>query len=107
MDEEEKMRREDALPKPQQTLHQRSPIFRYPNSTRHGWTTEWYFTDTSGQVHTGRRRSRRSLLALHAELDGLTWAIDCLKQRLISSSPFETDCSNILKMINDMMPLNL
>ena len=44
---------------------------------------------------------RRSLSALHAELDGLLWAMSCLSDRNIFSVKFETDCADLIMMVDD------
>ncbi|XP_018463807.1 uncharacterized protein LOC108834986 [Raphanus sativus] len=39
-----------------------------------------------------------SLSALHAEMDGLLWAISCMRERRFTSIRFETDCSDLVDM---------
>ena len=63
----------------------------------------WAFTDTVGQEYEGSRGCRRCLSALHAEFDGLLWAMECMKERQYFTTRFQTDCQDLLKMIREPM----
>ncbi|XP_024015899.1 uncharacterized protein LOC112089154 [Eutrema salsugineum] len=47
----------------------------------------------------GAQNVRRSLSALHAELEALIWAMHCMILNQKKEVAFATDCSEILKMV--------
>ncbi|ESQ27756.1 hypothetical protein EUTSA_v10019496mg [Eutrema salsugineum] len=59
-----------------------------------GWSLK---EDRSGET-LGLQGCRRSLSALHAELESLLWAMSCMKDRLILSVHFQTDCLDLVSM---------
>ncbi|XP_056847372.1 uncharacterized protein LOC130498048 [Raphanus sativus] len=58
----------------------------------------WSLKDHIGNEMFGLRACTRSLSALHAEMDGLLWAISCMQERRFTSIRFETDCSDLVDM---------
>ena len=42
---------------------------------------------------------RKSLSALHAEMEGLIWAMSCLRELQYTVIYIETDCSDLVDMI--------
>ncbi|XP_048591405.1 equilibrative nucleotide transporter 3-like [Brassica napus] len=63
----------------------------------------WSLKDQLGSEHFGLRACNRSLSALHAEMDGLLWAVSCMREMRISSIRFETDCSDLVDMTMNPM----
>ena len=58
----------------------------------------WSLKDQLGSEHFGVRACNRSLSALHAEMEGLLWAISCMRTMRMPSIRFETDCSDLVDM---------
>ena len=40
---------------------------------------------------------------MHAEIQGLLWAVSCMRDKRITSIRFETDCSNLVDMTTNPM----
>lgn len=67
-----------------------------------GQRTGWYYRDSSGLSISGQQACRRrSLSALHVEVDGLIWAMSCLREREIKTIRIETDCSNLINIMEE------
>ena len=47
----------------------------------------------------GAMNLRRSLSPLHAECEGLIWAMECMKNLQFSDVVFVTNCSQLVKMV--------
>ena len=58
----------------------------------------WSLKDQLGYEHFGLRACNRSLSALLAEMEGLLWAISCMRVMRLPSIRFETDCSDLVDM---------
>ncbi|ESQ51066.1 hypothetical protein EUTSA_v10023166mg [Eutrema salsugineum] len=61
-----------------------------------GW---YYFKDGLEEKILGARNVQRSLPPLHAELEGLLWAILCMSANRKMEVAFATDCSELVKML--------
>ena len=63
----------------------------------HGWfsTLEWF----DGLM--GARNVRASLSPLHAEMEALLWAMECMRNLRQSQVTFATDCSQLVKMVSE------
>ncbi|XP_024004991.1 uncharacterized protein LOC112082122 [Eutrema salsugineum] len=58
----------------------------------------WTLVDGGGTELVGQQGCRRSLSALHAEMDCLIWAMTVLRDRQISSIHIKTDCLDLVTM---------
>ncbi|XP_024013218.1 uncharacterized protein LOC112087542 [Eutrema salsugineum] len=58
----------------------------------------WSLVDVRGIEVYGQQGCRRSLSALHAEMDCLLWAMSILSERHITLVFFLTDCSDLVNM---------
>ena len=63
----------------------------------HGWfsTLEWF----DGLM--GARNVRASLSPLHAEMEALLWAMECMRNLRQFQVTFATDCSQLVKMVSE------
>ncbi|EOA11936.1 hypothetical protein CARUB_v10016547mg, partial [Capsella rubella] len=59
----------------------------------------WVLIESNKVVHLGLKSFRRSLSPLHAELDALLWAMECMSKIGTFTTSFATDCSDLVKMI--------
>ncbi|XP_013608309.1 PREDICTED: uncharacterized protein LOC106315086 [Brassica oleracea var. oleracea] len=63
----------------------------------------WSFKDQLGSEFFGLRACNRSLLDLHDEMEGLLWAVSCMREMRIYSIRFETECSDLVDMTMNPM----
>ena len=49
----------------------------------------------------GARNVRASLSPLHAEMEALLWAMECMKNLRQFQVTFATDCSQLVKMVSE------
>ncbi|KAL0857500.1 hypothetical protein Bca101_062654 [Brassica carinata] len=61
----------------------------------------WSYKDQMGVERFGLQRCRKSLSALHAEMEGLIWAISCLRELQCTVIHMETDCSDLVEMLDN------
>ncbi|KAG7600109.1 Ribonuclease H domain [Arabidopsis suecica] len=61
----------------------------------------WVLTDQDRILHLGLKSSRRSLSPLHAEVDSLLWAMDCLISLGKTSCGFASDCSDLVSLLDN------
>lgn len=61
----------------------------------------WSFKDHMGSEFFGLRACRRTLSALHAEMEGLLWAASCIRNMRITTMRFETDCTDLVDMVTN------
>lgn len=47
------------------------------------------------------KRQRKSLSSLHAELEALSWPMDCMVMHHALNISFQTDCSELVKMVSN------
>ncbi|XP_024008096.1 uncharacterized protein LOC112084049 [Eutrema salsugineum] len=59
-----------------------------------GWSLK---KERSGEIY-GLQGCRRSISALHAELENLLWAMSCVRNKQILSVHFQTDCLDLVNM---------
>lgn len=59
----------------------------------------WFYKDQMGVERFGLQGCRKSLSALHAEMEGLIWALFCLREVQCTVIHMETDCSDLVDMI--------
>ena len=50
----------------------------------------------------GARNVRASLSLLHAEMEALLWAIECMRNLRQYQVTFATDCSQLVKMVSEI-----
>ncbi|XP_013639278.1 PREDICTED: uncharacterized protein LOC106344443 [Brassica oleracea var. oleracea] len=63
----------------------------------------WSLKDQMGLEYFGLRACNMSLSALHAEIERLLWAASCMREKMITSVWFETDCSDLVDMTTNPM----
>ncbi|KAG7543957.1 Reverse transcriptase domain [Arabidopsis thaliana x Arabidopsis arenosa] len=61
----------------------------------------WVLVDQDHILQLGLKSSRRSLSPLHAEIDSLLWAMDCLISLGITSGAFASDCSDLISILDN------
>ena len=72
----------------------------------------WCFTDGSRKENDifslegfdglmGARNVRASLYPLHAEMEALLWAMECMRNLRQFQVTFATDCSQLVKMVSE------
>ncbi|KAG7559147.1 Ribonuclease H-like superfamily [Arabidopsis thaliana x Arabidopsis arenosa] len=61
----------------------------------------WVLVDQARILQLGLKSSRRSLSPLHAEIDSLLWAMDCLISLGITNGAFASDCSDLISLIDN------
>ena len=49
----------------------------------------------------GAKNVRASLSSLHAEMEALLWAMECIRNLRQFHVTFETDCSQLVKMVSE------
>ena len=59
----------------------------------------WFYKDQMGVERFGLQGCRKSISPLHAEMEGLIWAMSCLQDLLCTMIHIETDCSDLVDMI--------
>ncbi|XP_013633487.1 PREDICTED: uncharacterized protein LOC106339249 [Brassica oleracea var. oleracea] len=59
----------------------------------------WFYKDPMGIERFGLQGCRKSLSALHAEMEGLIWAMSCLRELHCTAVQMETDRSDLVDMI--------
>ncbi|XP_018463519.1 uncharacterized protein LOC108834691 [Raphanus sativus] len=59
----------------------------------------WFYKDHMGVERFGLQGCRKSLSSLHAEMEGLIWAMSCLREFSCDVIHMETDCSDLVDMI--------
>ena len=62
----------------------------------------WYSTLEGFDGLMGTRNVRASLSPLHAEIDALIWAMECMKNLHQFQVTFATDCSQLVKMVSEL-----
>ncbi|KAG7581014.1 Reverse transcriptase zinc-binding domain [Arabidopsis suecica] len=67
------------------------------NLSGHGWV----LVDQDRILQLGLKSSRRSLSPLHAEIDSLLWAMDCLISLGITNGAFASDCSDLISILDN------
>ena len=60
----------------------------------------WYSTLEVFAGLMGARNVRASLSPLHAEMEALLWAMECMKNLRQFQVTFATDCSQLVKMVS-------
>ena len=60
-----------------------------------------FVIDTPSGILLGSRGKSRALSPLQAELEALTWAMDSALHRGLDSVHFDTDCSKLVKIIEE------
>ena len=53
----------------------------------------------------GARNVRVSLSPLHAEMEALLWAMECMRNLRQFQVPFTTDCFKLVKMVSEQEEL--
>ena len=61
----------------------------------------WYITLEGFAGLMGARNVRASLTPLHAEMEALLWAMECMKNLRQFQVTFATDCSQLVKMVSE------
>ena len=61
----------------------------------------WYSTLPGFEGLLGARNVRACLSPLHAELEALIWAMECMKNLRQFWVTFATDCSQVVKMVSE------
>ena len=61
----------------------------------------WYSTLEGFAGLMGARNIRASLSPLHAEMEALLWAMECMKNLRQFQVTFATDCSQLVKMVSE------
>ena len=61
----------------------------------------WYSTLEGFDGLMGARNTRASLSPLHAEVEALIWAIECMRNLCQFQVTFATDCSQLVKMVSE------
>ncbi|KAF3548010.1 hypothetical protein DY000_02008374 [Brassica cretica] len=56
----------------------------------------WFYNDQMGVKRFVLQGCRKSLSALHAELEGFIWAMSCLREVVCTTIHMETDCSDLV-----------
>ncbi|XP_024013215.1 uncharacterized protein LOC112087539 [Eutrema salsugineum] len=104
--EEDDVEFESCVPQSSPPRHptefRRSPLCRVDASwIDHGSVSGlgWCFLDVIGNETVGAQGCRRSLSALHAEMDCLLWAMSSLRERGNLSVHFQSDCSDLVSMV--------
>ena len=59
----------------------------------------WFYNDPMGVERFGLQWCRKSLSALHAEMEGFIWTMSCLRELHFTAVQMETDCSELVDMI--------
>ena len=60
----------------------------------------WFYKDQMGVERFGLQGCRKSLSALHAEMEELIWAMSCLRKFHCTAIHIETDCSDLVDMLD-------
>ena len=60
----------------------------------------WFSTLKGFEGLLGARNVRASLNPLHAEMEALLWAMECMRNLRQSQVTFATDCSQLVKMVS-------
>ena len=61
----------------------------------------WFRTLEGFDGLLGARKVRASLSPLHAEMEALLWAIECMRNLRQFQVIFATDCSQLVKMVSE------
>ena len=61
----------------------------------------WFYKDQMGVEKFGLQGCRKSLSPFHAEMEGLIWAKLCLREFHCTAIHMETDCSNLVEMLDN------
>ncbi|KAG7598158.1 Ribonuclease H domain [Arabidopsis suecica] len=61
----------------------------------------WVLVDQDRILQLGLMSSRRSLSPLHAEIDSLLWAMECLISLGITNGAFASDCSDMISIVDN------
>ncbi|KAG7599040.1 Reverse transcriptase domain [Arabidopsis suecica] len=61
----------------------------------------WVLVDQDRILQLGLMSSRRSLSPLHAEIDSLLWAMECLISLGITNGAFASDCSDMISILDN------
>ena len=61
----------------------------------------WYSTLVGFDGLLGARNVRASLSPLHAEMEALIWAMECMRNLRQFQVTFATDCSRLVKMVSE------
>jgi len=61
----------------------------------------WFSTLEGFEGLMGARNVRASLTHLHAEMESLLWAMECMKNLRQFQVAFATDCSQLVKMVSE------
>jgi len=61
----------------------------------------WFSTLEGFESLMGARNVRASLTPLHAEMEALLWAMECMKNLRQFQVTFATDCSQLVKMVSE------
>ncbi|KAG7534390.1 Ribonuclease H-like superfamily [Arabidopsis thaliana x Arabidopsis arenosa] len=61
----------------------------------------WVLVDQDRILQLGLKTSRRSLSPLHAEIDSLLWAMECLISLGITNGAFASDCSDMISLLDN------
>ena len=61
----------------------------------------WFSTIPGFEGLLGARNVRASLSPLHAEMEALIWAMECMKNLRQYGVTFATDCSQLVKMVSE------
>ncbi|KAF8115526.1 hypothetical protein N665_0026s0069 [Sinapis alba] len=59
----------------------------------------WFYKDPIGAERFGLQGCRKSLSALHAEMEGLIWTMSCLRELHCTTVHMEMDSSDMVDMI--------
>ena len=62
---------------------------------------DWFRTLEGFDGLLGARKVRASLSPLHAEMEALLWAIECMRNLRQFQVIFATDCSQLVKMVSE------
>ena len=61
----------------------------------------WYSTLEGFDSLMGARNVRAPLSPLHAEMEALLWAMECMRNLRQFQVTFATDCSQLVKMVSE------
>ena len=64
-------------------------------------TQDWFSTLEGFDGLLGARNVRASLSPLHAEMEALLWAMECMRNLRQFQVIFATDCSQLVKMVSE------
>ena len=62
----------------------------------------WFSTLEGFDGLLGARNVRASLSPLHAEMESLLWAMECMRNLRQYQVTFATDCSQLMKMVSEL-----